>query len=82
MRLEQERAQIGKEQERIRGNLGALGDRSSEKELRERFVRSLNAQEDRLEKIASEVSQRTAERDAARARVNELLAGLEFEGRE
>jgi hypothetical protein len=77
--LEQERERIHAEQARIRENLQALGDRPAEKELRERFVRTLSAQEDRLEASAAEVQARTAERTAARARVNELLAGLEYD---
>jgi DNA repair exonuclease SbcCD ATPase subunit len=79
-RLEGDRARIHQEQERIRENLKSLGDRSSEKELRERFVRTLNAQEDRLEQIQADLAARAAERDEARARVNDLLANLEFEG--
>jgi hypothetical protein len=59
--------------------LQALGDRPSEKELRERFVRTLGGQEDRLEKIAGEVQTRTAERDQARSQINTLLAGLEYD---
>jgi hypothetical protein len=77
--LGEERDRIHKEQARIRENLQALGDRSAEKELRERLVRTLGAQEDRLEQIAAEVQARTAERDACRQRLNALLAGLEFE---
>src|SRR5262249_2458198 len=49
--LQSERDQIHAEQKRIRENLNALHDRPSEKELRERFVRTLNTQEDRLEAI-------------------------------
>jgi hypothetical protein len=44
--LAAERQGIHAEQKRIRDNLGALGDRASEKELRERFVRTLGGQED------------------------------------
>jgi hypothetical protein len=46
--LEAERETIHQEQTRIRENLQALGDRSSEKDYRERLVRTLNDQEDRL----------------------------------
>lgn len=79
-RLENERSRIAKEQERIRDNMKALGDRSSEKELRERFVRTLNSQEDRLEKIHAEMTAHAAKRDEDRERVNGLLAKLEYEG--
>jgi hypothetical protein len=77
--LTREKDTIHAEQKRIRENLQALGDRSSEKELRERFVRILNEQEDRLDQIGKETKQRAAERDRCREQVNELLAGLEFE---
>jgi hypothetical protein len=77
--LTKERETIHQEQTRIRENLQALGDRASERELRERFVRTFSAQEDRLEQIATETQARTAERDACRARINALVAGLEYE---
>ena len=79
-RLKEESERIHKEQARIRENLQALGDRSSEKELRERFVRTLTGQEDRLEQIAAEQGRRTTERDAERERLEALIAGLERTG--
>lgn len=77
--LNAERDTIHQEQKRIRDNLKALGDRASEKELRERFVKTLNGQEDRLEQIEKEVRKLSAERDQCRAQMNALLAELEFE---
>jgi hypothetical protein len=77
--LGQERERIHAEQERIRHNLQALGDRPAEKELRERLVRTLNGQEDRLEQIAAEVETCASARDRCREQVNALLAGLEYE---
>ena len=77
--LAAEREQIHAEQKRIRDNLGALGERASEKELRERFVRTLGQQEDRLEAIGREEKQLQADRDAARANLAALLAALEYE---
>jgi hypothetical protein len=59
--------------------LQSLGDRSSEKELRERFVRTLNAHEDRLEQIEREVREQGAARDRCREQINDLLARLEYE---
>jgi hypothetical protein len=78
-RLEKEREKIHSEQKRIRENLQSLGDRSSEKELRERFVRTLNTQEDRLEQIEKEVREQTAARERCREEINALLANLEYE---
>jgi hypothetical protein len=80
-RLEEERGRIHSEQERIRKNLDALGSRGDERGLRERLVRTLTGQEDRLEQITAEVTSHAAGRDEAAGRVRELLAGLEFEVR-
>ncbi len=77
--LANERNQIHAEQKRIRENLASLGDRASEKELRERFVRTLGQQEDRLEAIASEEKQTQTTRDAARVKLNAVLGVLEFD---
>jgi hypothetical protein len=78
-RLEKERDTIHAEQKRIRENLQSLGDRPSEKELRERFVRTLNTQEDRLEQIERDRRQASEERDRLREEINATLAGLEYE---
>ncbi len=77
--LAAEREQIHAEQKRIRDNLGSLGDRPSEKELRERFVRTLGQQEDRLEEIGKTEKQAQADRDAASERLHTLLSSLEFD---
>ena len=58
-RLEAERKAIHTEQERIRENLKSLGDRSSERELRERFIRTFGTQEDRIEAIGKEIEAAT-----------------------
>jgi hypothetical protein len=78
-RIEAERRTIHTEQERIRGNIKSLGDRSSEKELRERFVRTLNTQEDRLEGIEKEISSLTLERDRLRQQVADMLWRLAYQ---
>jgi hypothetical protein len=80
-RLEKERDAIHAEQKRIRENLGSLGDRPSEKDLRERFVRTLSTQEDRLEAIERELRQRHEESDKCREEIAALLAGLEYEAK-
>jgi hypothetical protein len=79
-RLEEERTRIAQEQQRIRDNLNSLGDRASEKELRERFVRTLTGQEDRLEAIGVEFAATTGERTSAREEVARMLSALEYEG--
>jgi hypothetical protein len=80
-RLEKERDAIHAEQKRIRENLGSLGDRPSEKDLRERFVRTLNAQEDRLEAIERELRQRHDECEKCRGEIAALLAGLSYDAK-
>src|SRR5262249_2859937 len=79
VRLREERETIHNEQKRIRENLQSLGDRAAEKELRERFVRTLNSQEDRLESIRQEIAHYTAERDQCRARPTALPPRLEYD---
>jgi hypothetical protein len=76
--LEGERATIHSEQERIRENIKSLGDRSSEKELRERFVRTFNRQEDRLEAIGKEIASRSNEAARLRQQVADLLWSLSY----
>jgi hypothetical protein len=78
-RLNNDRATIVSEQQRIRDNLKALGDRSSEKELRERFIRTLNQQEDRLEQISSELTAQTTARAQGRTKIVELISALDYE---
>jgi hypothetical protein len=79
-RLEKERAALHQEQQRIRENLQALGDKAAERTLRDRLVNKLNAQEDRLEQLAQELPRLAEQRDQTRGRINELIAGLEYEG--
>jgi len=77
--LVKERETIHAEQKRIRENLQSLGDRASEKELRERFVRTLNTQEDRLEKIVTEIADRAKQQEAARKLVEEAVARIDVD---
>ncbi len=81
VRLREERETIHNEQRRIRENLQSLGDRPTEKELRERFVRTLNTQEDRLERIDEEIRAHTTTRDACHAAISELLGRLEYDAK-
>ena len=78
--LEQERKNIFQSQQRIRDNLQSLGDRDGEKELRGRYVRSLQTHEDRLEEIDREIQQKNGERDECKQRIKELLHNLDFDG--
>ncbi len=78
-RLQKDRDGIHNEQKRIRENMNALGDRPSEKELRERFIRVLNGQEDRLEQIEKTLQEHVKSRDRWREQMDELLSKLEYE---
>ena len=78
-RLDAERTKLHAEQTRIRENLTSLGDRTTEKELRERYVRTLGKQEDRLEEMEKERVATTAARDAAAGELNALLGGMKYE---
>ena len=78
-RLSQERNGIHAEQKRIRDNLASLGERASERELRERFVRTLGTQEDRLDAMTAEEKALAADVVAARAKLAELIGALEYD---
>jgi hypothetical protein len=78
-RLQAESHAIFKEQERIRGNLQALGDRPAEKELRDRLVRTLGAQEDRLEQINQEINDKVSSAARHKEKMTALLERLEYE---
>jgi hypothetical protein len=77
--LDKEKGTIHADQKRIRENLQSLGDRASEKDLRERFVRTLNQQEDRLEAIDKEVAARQKEKERLRAEMEKQLAKIEYD---
>lgn len=77
--LDKERTSINNEQKRIRENLQALGDRPSEKELRERFIKTLNAQEDRLERMDKDAQAKIDARAKCREKIDDILAKLEYD---
>jgi hypothetical protein len=77
--LQEERNGIHLEQQRLRDNLQALGDRPSEKELRERFVATLVAQEDRLGQIDREFKAKSAEAEQVKGLVRETLRALVYD---
>lgn len=76
---ESERGKIHNEQGRIRGNLNSLGDRASEKELRERFVRTLNQQEDRLEELNKQEASLRSQIEKLRQTLAERLEKIHYE---
>jgi hypothetical protein len=74
-----DRSSLHDEQKRIRENLQSIGDRPGEKELRARYLKTLNAQEDRLEAIDKDVQAKTKAREAAQEKINTVIAKLEYD---
>ncbi len=77
-RLSNERAQLFKDQERIRANIDSLKSGASQRELAERFVSKLNEQEDRLEAIAQELMRLEKEKQEAQEAMELKLQSLAF----
>jgi hypothetical protein len=77
--LEKQRVALHEEQKRIRENLQSIGDRPGEKELRERYLKTLNSQEDKLEKIDKDAQKNIEKRDDCRETMSSILAKLEYE---
>jgi len=77
-RLKDEKAQLFKDQERIRANIESLKSGASQRDLAERFVAKLNEQEDRLEVIGRELERVTREKKETQAEVNRKLQELMF----
>jgi hypothetical protein len=78
-RLNEERAQLFKDQERIRSNIDSLKSGASQRELVERFVGKLNAQEDRLETIGRDLERLEAESARLQADINQRIQSLAYE---
>jgi predicted RNase H-like nuclease (RuvC/YqgF family) len=72
-------AEIGKDQERLRENMKALRGSPEEKALTERYTRELNSQEDQLATLKTEQKKAGDDRDARRRELNDLAARLTFE---
>ncbi|WNG14013.1 hypothetical protein [Cystobacter fuscus] len=74
----EERAQLFKDQERIRANIESLKSGTPQRELVARFVTKLNEQEDRLEGIARELERLSQEQREAQEEVNRQIQRLAF----
>jgi hypothetical protein len=77
--LNEELSGIARDQERLRENMKALRGSSEEKALLQRYTRELNAQEDRLAELKTQLQKMSAERDAARAELARRIQQLTFE---
>lgn len=79
--LNQRETQYFEQQKRIRENLQALADRASEKELRDRYVKSLSQQEDELEALHKERASLQKQIEQARQQLDQLLTGLQVDAK-
>ncbi|QDE80648.1 hypothetical protein [Myxococcus xanthus] len=77
-RLQEERNQLFRDQERIRSNIESLKSGASQRELADRFVSKLNEQEDRLEAIARELEQLAKQRQEAQKALNRRIQALSY----
>jgi replication fork clamp-binding protein CrfC len=60
----------------VRENMRALGGSNEERQLVQRYVRQLDAQETRLETLRVEVATLTTERLQAQQALDQFIAGL------
>ncbi|ATB45085.1 hypothetical protein [Corallococcus macrosporus] len=77
-RLQEERNQLFRDQERIRSNIESLKSGASQRELADRFVAKLNEQEDRLEAIAREMEALVKQRQEAQKALNRRIQALSY----
>ena len=75
---DEETKKIGEDQERVRENLKALGNRAEERALVARYTRQLEEQETRLDVLEREIAEREAKRRALQAELDAMVRGLSF----
>lgn len=74
---ERELAAIAEDQARLRENMKALSGSSEERQLRQRYVRQLEDQETRLDRLRGEVQSLAAERDRAQAELARFIESMD-----
>lgn len=77
--LDKEQNNVFKDQERIRGNLQQLNQTPEEATLRQRYIRQLNDQENRLNAIGSERAKFEQSQSAAQKQLDELIQKLSLD---
>jgi hypothetical protein len=77
--LDNERARILEDQQRLRENMKALRGSAEEKQLLQRYTRQLNEQEDRLASLQQESARLAAARAAAGAELSRLITTVTFD---
>jgi hypothetical protein len=72
-------ASIFADQDRVRKNLSALGTSPDERSLRERFVKSLERDEDRLRELNESLAKLRGDKEAAERELKERATEISFE---
>ncbi len=77
--LDKEQNDIFKDQERVRGNLQRLGQTPDEATLRQRYIRQLDGQENRLAAIRTEREKLDSSRAGAQKQLDVLIQKLSID---
>jgi hypothetical protein len=77
--LDKEQNEIFKDQERVRGNLQRLNQTPEEAALRQRYIRQLDTQENRLASIRTEREKLDSSRAAAQKQLDDLIDKLSLD---
>ncbi|MHA1488665.1 MAG: hypothetical protein ACTSRI_03300 [Promethearchaeota archaeon] len=77
-KLENENYQMTEEQERLRKNISVLSNTTQESSLREKYVKKLSNQENRFEKIATEIKKLEQEIKTLDKEIEEKLSKLQY----
>ena len=73
---QQDLSNIAKDQDRIRENMKALKGTAEEKQLLSRYVHELNAQEDRLSSLRSQIATLKTQRQQASDKLDKTIDGI------
>jgi hypothetical protein len=77
--LDKEQSDIFRDQERLRGNLQRMGQTPEEAALRQRYVRQLGEQENRLAAMKTEREKAEASRALAQKQLDDLIQNLSLD---
>ncbi|MCH7765272.1 MAG: DUF4139 domain-containing protein [Acidobacteria bacterium] len=77
--LEAEQTEIFSDQNRVRENLRRMGRTPEEANLRQRYIRQLEQQENRLAALRAERARLQSARDAAQKQLDQMLQNLSFD---
>jgi hypothetical protein len=79
--LGREETGIFRDQERLRGNLDRLGQIPEEAQLRQRYIKQMEAQENRLAAIKTEIEKLKDARSAAQKQLDAMIQNLNLDKR-